>query len=245
MKKTPKAQVHIGTSGWSYKHWKENFYPKKLKTTDWLQYYGNAFETVEINSTFYHTPSISTVKKWHAQVPDKFAFSIKASRYITHRKRLHDCAESVDFFYQRIKPFGSKLGPILFQLPPSFKANKERLIEFIGLLSKEYKYTFEFRHSTWFADDIYEILAGNNIALCITDLNGTLSPQEITSDFTYLRLHGPKKAYIGSYGSVKLKSWKRKIDKWVDSSTSVYCYFDNDEKGYAIEDAKLLLSYYT
>jgi uncharacterized protein YecE (DUF72 family) len=239
-KKAP--QIHVGTSGWSYPHWKENFYPPGLKTSEWLTYYSKVFSTVEVNTTFYHTPLLSTVEKWNAQVGTDFFFSIKAHSYMTHRKKLHDCQDSLQFFYKSIQKLDSKMGPILFQLPPSFKLNKERLIEFIHLLSDDYKYTFEFRHSSWFIDEIYELLSKNDIALCITDLNGKLSPEEITSSFTYIRLHGPQMAYTGSYGPAELKSWKTKINNWMASNKSVYCYFDNDEKGYAVEDAKALKS---
>lgn len=235
--KAPK--IHIGTSGWSYNHWKENFYPKGLKSSDWLHYYSTIFSTVEVNTTFYHAPLSSTVSHWHAAVPANFQFSIKASGYITHRKRLNDCSESLDFFYEHIKDLKSKIGPILFQLPPSFKMNKERLEEFTCLLDSNFEYVFEFRHPSWFVDEIYELLSEKEIALCITDLNGELSPEEITSHFTYIRLHGPKKAYQGTYGVQKLKWWKKKIEGWA-IKTSVYCYFDNDEKGYAIQDAKFL-----
>lgn len=238
-KKKTVPQIYIGTSGWSYSHWKDNFYPKDLNSKQWLKYYSRAFSTVEVNMTFYRTPNVSTLQNWFAQTPAKFTFSVKANRYITHQKRLKDCQEYLDFFHKTIQTLKSKVGPILFQLPPSFKANKERLIEFIGCLSKQHKYTFEFRHSSWFTDDIYEVLSKNDIALCITDLNGKPSPEEITSHFTYIRLHGPQKSYQGSYGTSKLKAWQKKIEKW-SAKTSVYCYFDNDEKGYAIQDAKSL-----
>ena len=237
--RSPHSEVYIGTSGWSYEHWKEIFYPEGLKPTDWLNYYSDFFSTTEINTTFYHTPSQKTVENWHNRVPDNFIFSIKTNRYITHLKRLKDCKASLKIFYQSLQKLKSKLGPILVQLPPSFKMNEERLVEFISELDKKYQYTFEFRHETWFTDRIYEILAHHNMALCITDLNGKLSPQEITADFTYIRLHGPQKAYSGSYGPAKLKIWKQKIETWANQS-SVYCYFDNDEKSYAIKDAKLL-----
>lgn len=235
-----KARVFIGTSGWSYSHWKENFYPHKLATTKWLNYYATFFSTVELNTTFYGLPSIKTIKKWMTDVPSDFHFSIKASRYITHQKRLHDCGESLEIFFKVIKEFGPKTGPFLFQLPPSFKINLDRLVEFISLLKKEYAYVFEFRHDTWFVQEIYDLLMKNNIALCLTDLNGELSPEEITADFTYIRLHGPKKAYQGSYGEKSLKDWKNKIENWKKHHISTYCYFDNDEKGYAIQDAKEL-----
>jgi uncharacterized protein YecE (DUF72 family) len=234
------AKIHIGTSGWSYTHWKENFYPSKLKSTDWLNYYSSIFSTVEVNTTFYHLPLLTTIKNWSLSVPNKFTFSIKASRYITHLKRLKDCKESLKLLFSRVDRLNPKVGPILFQLPPSFRRNDERLSEFIRLLDDQHEYTFEFRHNSWFTKEIYELLSDHNIALCITDLNGSLTPMEITSRFTYIRLHGPHKAYAGSYGLNKLKRWKRKIDQWFNERTSVYCYFDNDEKGYAIEDAKLL-----
>lgn len=228
-------KIYIGTSGWSYKHWQESFY-LDLKSPQWLNHYGTIFSTVEINSTFYHTPSISTIQNWHAQVPSNFVFSIKASRYITHRKKLHDCEESIHFFYERIKHFKDKVGPILFQLPPSFKMDKDVLVEFISHLNPKNQHTFEFRHPSWFTPEIYDLLSKNQMGLCITDLNGTLSPQEITSFFTYIRLHGPKEAYSGSYSASELKAWEKKIEKWM-SEVSVYCYFDNDEKGYAVQDA--------
>jgi uncharacterized protein YecE (DUF72 family) len=232
-------KVFIGTSGWSYSHWKENFYPKGLKSKDWLNYYSTTFSTVEVNSTFYRLPLSSTVQNWNSQVPKNFLFAVKASRYMTHQKRLKDCEDAWVSFSKVMKNLKSKIGPILFQLPPSFKMDKDRLIEFMSCLNDEYEYVFEFRNATWFIDEIYELLSQKRIALCITDLNGHLSPEEITAHFTYIRLHGPKKAYQGSYGISKLKSWKRKIETWA-SKTSVYCYFDNDEKGFAIEDAKSL-----
>lgn len=231
-------QVHIGTSGFSYSHWKENFYPNGLNTKEWLNFYSHVFSTVELNTTFYHLPLISTVTNWHAQVSDHFLFSIKASRYITHQKRLHDCQKSLHIFYERMHALQTKTGPILFQLPPSFKINKERLLEFIKDLKTSQLHVFEFRHPSWFVDEIYEILTDNQIALCITDLNGKLSPEELTTHFTYIRLHGPKKAYQGSYG-LQLKTWKEKIEQW-SLKASVFCYFDNDEKGFAIQDAKAL-----
>ncbi len=235
-----KHEIYIGTSGWSYEHWKENFYPEGLKATDWLSYYSQVFSTVEINTTFYHTPRVTTVEHWNEIVPENFLFSVKANRYITHRKRLHDCKKSLGIFYKSIEKFKTKIGPILIQLPPSFKANKERLIDFVHNLNKKYKYTFEFRHDTWFTDEIYEILTKHNLALCITDLHGKLTPEAVTADFVYIRLHGPQKAYSGSYGPIRLRKWKNKIEAWTKQA-DVFCYFDNDEKGYAIQDAKYLL----
>jgi uncharacterized protein YecE (DUF72 family) len=238
-KKKSLPTCHIGTSGWSYEHWKETFYPEGLKAVEWLNYYAKIFSTVEINTTFYHTPRHKTVQHWHDQVSKDFIFSMKMNRYITHRKKLNDSQESLEIFYKSIQHLKAKVGPILVQLPPSFKINEERLITFINLLDHQYRYTFEFRHESWFVDRVYEILKEHQMALCITDLNGKQSPEEITADYTYIRLHGPHHAYQGSYGPKRLKVWKEKIEKWL-TDCSVYCYFDNDEKSYATKDAQFL-----
>ncbi|PJD96439.1 MAG: hypothetical protein CK425_05565 [Parachlamydia sp.] len=238
-----RPRVQIGTAGWSYPDWKENFYPDGLKTKEWLNYYSANFATVEVNTTFYHLPLQSTVNNWLNQVPESFLFSIKASRYITHQKKLKECKESLALFYKVMQELHPKMGPILFQLPPSFQMNKERLEDFLLHLKEDFLHVFEFRHPSWFVDEIYEILAKKNIGLCMTDLNGKQSPEEITSFFTYIRLHGPHQAYQESYGAAKLKSWKKKIEKW-KTKTSVYCYFDNDAKGAAIEDAKVMRDFF-
>ena len=234
-----KKNIFIGTSGWSYEHWKEVFYPD-IKPTERLQYYSKSFDTVEVNTTFYHFPSEKTLKNWYKQVPKKFLFSVKANQLITHRKRLHECKDLLRIFFQGTKILKEKLGPILFQLPPSFKQNTERLSDFISLLKSNLKYVFEFRNDTWFNDETYAILKKANIALCITDLGGKLSPLEVTASFVYIRLHGPKQAYSGSYGKQRLLTWEKRILDWIKQKKSVYIYFDNDEKSYAVKDAKTL-----
>jgi uncharacterized protein YecE (DUF72 family) len=234
--------IYIGTSGWYYEHWIKNFYPEDSKPTDRLYYYAKHFNTVEINTSFYHLPKIETVKKWDTQVSNKFIFSVKASRYITHMKRLKDAEESTKLFYSRIKYLEPHLGPILFQLPPSFKKNTERLVEFISHLSNKYDHVFEFRHPSWYCEEIYEILKKEKLGLCITDLGGELSPLIVTSHFAYLRLHGPKIKYQGTYGTKKIQEWKKQILEFSKNKITTYCYFDNDEKGYAVQDALKLQS---
>lgn len=228
--------IQIGTSGWSYEHWNENFYPNEIKPKDRLKFYSHHFQSVEINSTFYHLPSEKAISKWHSEVQEDFTFSIKASGYITHRKRLKD-PETVDTFLDRVEKLSSKRGPILFQLPPSFKIDEDRLAFFLEHLREGWKYVFEFRHSSWFVENIYHLLKKHQIGLCISDLNGKLTPEEVTSTFTYLRLHGPHSAYSGSYSKKALQEWAKKILHWQKSKISVYCYFDNDEKGFAIKNA--------
>jgi uncharacterized protein YecE (DUF72 family) len=239
----PQAKIHIGTSGWSYPTWKQIFYPPEVKASEQLRFYSQNFDTVEINSTFYRLPSEKTIENWALQVPKNFIFSIKGSRFITHTKRLKEDKLTTTRLFEKIKPLGHQLGPILFQLPSNFKKDFTRLEIFLNHLTKDFHYTFEFRHSSWFDDEIYALLKDHHIALCVTDLNGVLSPEEITSDFTYIRLHGPKWAYQGSYGPKRLQEWTKKIMTWSQKHIEVYCYFDNtDIEGHAIQDAKMLKS---
>lgn len=232
-------EVWVGTSGWSYAHWDTVFYPKEAPANQHLKFYSDFFNTVEINTTFYHLPLPQTVKNWYKQVPPAFLFSIKASRYITHTKRLLDSADALKNFYTNIKYLKEKTGPILFQLPPSFALNLQRLEDFIALLDSQYAYTFEFRHPTWYTQKVYSLLKSHNIALCVTDLNGTLSPVKMTADFAYVRLHGPKAAYRGRYSEEKLLEWKKQIQIW-SKKGQVFLYFDNDEKSYAVKDGLAL-----
>lgn len=236
-----KSPILIGTSGWSYKDWNQLFYPLGTRANEQLHFYSTHFDTVEINSTFYRLPTEKAVQYWASQVPKSFIFSVKASRFITHTKRLKDYELTIPRLFEKITLLGPQLGPILFQLPSSFKKDEERLQEFVHALPKGFHYTFEFRHPSWFEDEIYEFLKKHQIALCITDLKGHLSPGEMTSHFTYIRLHGPKLAYRGSYGTKRLEEWKQKILSWANGGISVYCYFDNtDEEGHAVKDAKEL-----
>lgn len=231
-----RSQVHIGTSGWSYVHWDELFY-HGLQSEEWLSFYAQHFSTVEINSTFYHLPKESTVKKWVSKTPKDFIFSVKASRYITHIKRLKDSKEGIKRFLETLAPLKRKLGPLLFQLPASANLNYDRLEECLSQLPKGYLYTFEFRNDGWFIDEIYSLLEKYNIALCISDLAGKTTPIKVTAEFVYIRLHGPKKAYQGIYSHRKLKEWAARIEEWKKKKLSVFVYFDNDQKGYAIKDA--------
>lgn len=237
MKKKSIPRIYIGTSGWSYEHWEKVFYPEGLANKEHLHFYSHYFSIVEINSTFYHLPSEETIKNWAKQTPSHFIFALKASRFITHQKRLIDFKESTTLFFQRIKPLKSKLGPILFQLPPSFKLNYNRLEEFIQFLPKNMRYCFEFRNPSWYTEEVYDLLKKHNIALCFGDLDGILTPLKVTADFIYLRLHGPKKAYSGSYQKPDLKKWAKKFIEWSQQNKTIYCFFNNDEAAYAVFNA--------
>lgn len=233
--------IHIGTSGFFYEHWNAVFYPKDVAQDQRLDYYSTFFSTVEINSTFYHLPKEETVKNWTRKVPQSFIFSIKASRFITHQKRLLDSQDTLPPFFEKIKLLKEKCGPILFQLPPSFQRDDKRLETFISHLPSHYRYVFEFRHPTWENDEVYNCLARRSIACCISDLAGHLTPLVATSSFIYLRLHGPKAAYRDSYTTAQLQKWKEHFETWTKGGKEVFCYFDNDEKGYAVKDALRLI----
>ncbi len=233
-------KIHIGTSGWNYKHWVENFYPPNLKSDQWLKYYCHKLSTVEINNSFYQLPDSKALLSWNRTVPSDFVFSIKASRYITHMKKLKDPEDSLDKFMNAARKISSKLGPILFQLPPRWKCNPDRLKEFLKKLSKKYSYTFEFRDQSWWSDEIYRMLKDYNAAFCIYELAGTESPREITADFVYIRLHGPGDAYEGKYDNRNLAAWAGAISAWAKVGKDVYCYFDNDQNGYAARNAMKL-----
>jgi uncharacterized protein YecE (DUF72 family) len=235
-----KGKIYIGTSGWNYKHWKGNFYPEGLKQKEWLNYYSDKLKTVEINNSFYQLPDIKTFKNWVDTTPKKFIFSVKGSRYITHMKKLKDPEQSSKKLFTRVKHLKKKLGPILFQLPPHWKFNKERFEKFLKSLSDKYRYTFEFRDQTWWNDEALELLKECNSAFCIYELAGTITPKEVTADFVYIRLHGPGDKYQGDYNKKELAGWAGAISAWQKNNKDVFIYFNNDDSGYAVKNAQEL-----
>ena len=236
------ADYFIGTSGWNYKDWVGPFYEEGTKGTDMLSSYAQHFNTTEINNSFYSLPTEKAVKSWVEDTPKDFTFAVKASRYTTHMKKLKDPQKSTDKFFKAIKPLGEKIGPILFQCPPNWNKNTQRLKEFVEAIPDNYRYVFEFRDKSWFEDDIYEVLEDHNISLCFYDMNQYQSPQVITADFVYMRLHGPEKqAYKGSYDGRTLSAFAKDMQQWKKDGKDVYCYFDNDQKSKAPNDAQALL----
>jgi uncharacterized protein YecE (DUF72 family) len=231
-------RVWVGTSGYHYKHWVGKFYPKGLKPQQMLAFYTQQFDTVELNNSFYRLPSGEAFESWRRSTPKGFCFAVKASRYITHMKKLKDPESGLSNFLPRAEALGKKLGPILFQLPPHWSCDISRLAEFLEHLPKGHRYSFELRDRSWHTEEVYDLLRRHNAALCIYELAGFQSPLEITADFAYIRLHGPKeRAYQGSYSRAALMKWARRIRKWGDELKSVYLYFDNDEAGYAAKNA--------
>ena len=231
---------HVGTSGWSYDHWKGIFYPSKLPKKSFLEFYSEHFNTVEINQTFYGLPDRKTIRNWYNSVPKNFVFSVKASRYITYMKKLKVPKGSISTFFNRVDTLKDKLGPILFQLPPDWKLNLDRFKWFLKILPSGYQYAFECRDPSWWCREFYGLLEKRGIAFCIHDLGGKLAPKRVTAKHLYLRLHGPDTPYEGEYSKETLLAWARDFVAWKKIGKEVYCYFDNDKGGYAPKDAERL-----
>jgi uncharacterized protein YecE (DUF72 family) len=229
--------IHIGTSGWSYSHWMGSFYPFDIKQKDRFAYFQQHLDTVELNSPFYKLPPKKTFEKWRNDVPDGFIYSVKANRYITHLKKLHDVSETLTEMLDNASALEDKLGVMLFQLPPGWHANVDRFEEFLQLLPKGGRYTFEFRNSTWYIDEVYYLLEKYNCAFCIYELAGHVSPLKTTANYVYVRLHGPGDKYQGKYSDRILEQWAGRCKTWAAEGKDVYVYFDNDEKAYAAHNA--------
>ena len=219
--------IRIGTSGWSYKHWRESFYPKDLPASGQFGYYAARYDTVELNSPFYRLPPKSTFELWKEKSPPGFLFSVKANRFITHMKKLSEPAESTSRFLENVSGLGEKCGPLLFQLPPKWNINTERFAAFLAALPRHFEYVFEFRNPTWYHPEITALLKKYGCAFCIYDLDGHLSPLEVTAPLVYVRLHGPEGKYAGSYSNEALELWATRCIEW-STSAHVFVYFDND-----------------
>lgn len=231
------ARIWIGTSGWHYKHWIGPFYPRRLPLSGMLDYYTRHFDTVELNNTFYRLPTPAALTNWRDSTPPGFQFAVKGSRFLTHMKKLNNAEAGLKRFLDAARILDPKLGPILFQLPPNWQRDLDRLSAFLALLQPHRHFAFEFRDPTWSTAPTYELLTRYNAAYCIYDLAGYISPFEVTADFMWIRLHGPGGKYQGSYSDERLEEWARRIDDWSRRLSDVYVYFDNDDSGYAPRDA--------
>jgi uncharacterized protein YecE (DUF72 family) len=230
------ARAYIGTSGWNYKHWSNGvFYPPEVKPAQWLDFFVRHFDTVEINNSFYRLPGEDVFKKWRRQAPKNFVFSVKASRFITHIKRLKDPEEPLALLHSRVKHLRTALGPVLFQLPPRFKADLERLGRFLNALEKKRRYAIEVRDKTWLVPEVFDLLKRFRVALCLADWRDLHVNGPVTTDFVYVRRHhGP---LSGNYGKRHLDRDVRQVREWLASGMDVYVYFNNDLKGDAIRNA--------
>jgi uncharacterized protein YecE (DUF72 family) len=237
------GKIHIGTSGWHYKHWIGSFYPTDITPKQMFAFYAKYFDTVEINNTFYRLPAPETFDAWRDNAPHNFLYAVKASRFITHMKKLKDPETSIAKFFLAAEHLHDKLGPILFQLPPRWEFDAARLAEFLEALPRQHRYVLEFRDKSWLVPQAFALLRKHNVAFCIHDLSRMQTPLEITADFTYLRFHGPGTAkYSGSYSDADLRRWARRIAEWRRDLAAIYVYFNNDVGGWAIKNALTLIN---
>ncbi len=234
------GKIWIGTSGYVYRHWRKGvFYPAGLRARDELAFYATRFSTVELNNPFYRLPTAEMFQRWREATPDDCQFAVKASRYITHVKRLRDVGDQLALFMERAVQLGPKLGPVLFQLPPNQHADIPRLCDFLALLSAGRRWVLEFRHPSWHAREVYQLLSQQAVALCIP-VGGGLHPDRITtSSFTYIRMHRGQQPG-GGFTTRQLRSWAGQVRALSGAGKEVYTYFNNDWEGYAVRDAMTL-----
>jgi uncharacterized protein YecE (DUF72 family) len=233
--------VLVGCSGWNYADWRERFYPKGMPASRWLEHYAEHFPTVEVNNTFYRLPSRDAVARWAEQTPAGFVFTIKASRYLTHIKRLTDLGGGVERFYERIQPLidAGKLGPVLWQLPGNFRCDLERLGPALEQLP-DGQHCFEFRHASWFVPEVYDLLRRHDVALVIGDHpERPFQSLELTADWTFVRFHYGRRGRKGNYSEREIEEWAVRIRNWAKRA-GVYCYFNNDWQGFAVKNALAL-----
>jgi uncharacterized protein YecE (DUF72 family) len=231
---------YMGTSGWVYPHWKGIFYPENLPQSQWFQHYARYFGTVEINSTFYRLPAETTFDRWRERAPPGFLYAVKASRYISHIKRLRECEEPLALFLGRARHLGATLGPILYQLPPRWRPNLPRLSAFVKLLPPDLAHVMEFRDPRWFDPQVLEVLRGCGVSFCIYHMPGIECPPEVTAAPIYIRMHGARALYGGSYDRETLRRWTERIRGWCQTGYNVYVYFNNDAFGHAVRNALTL-----
>ena len=237
------GRVFIGTSGYNYPHWWNGvFYPSHLPQKRWLEFYGDSFNTVELNVSFYRLPTREAFVSWHKRTPEHFSFAVKGSRFITHINRLKDCRDPLTLLLDHASPLKEKLGALLWQLPPKFRFQKERLEEFCVLLStlprsKRLRHAFEFRDESWLCEEAFRVLQEFDFTFCIAPGSGLPCAERVTSDLVYLRLHGGEVLYGSDYSDKELKQWAEKIRNWEKKKKTVFVYFNNDTYGFAIKNA--------
>lgn len=231
--------IRIGCSGWLYQHWRGDFYPAELSQTKWFDYYARHFDTVEINNSFYRLPDAKTFAAWRRRAPPGFLFAVKASRYLTHMKKLKDPEAPVDLFFSRATTLGPSLGPVLYQLPPRWPVNLERFETFLKALPRRRRHAVEFREPSWYADAVFALLEKYRVALCLHDMQGSDSGKRTVGPFVYVRFHGPQK-YSGRYPDGMLEDWADWLTDRARAGLPLFGYFNNDSGGHAPRDATRL-----
>ena len=236
------GELRVGCSGWSYKDWRGVVYPADIPQRRWFECYQELFDTVELNSTFYRLPTATAVEGWAAAAKPNFMFALKLGAFGSHRMKLRDAASWLPNHLDRALRLGAHLGPTLVQLPPRWKRNTERLDEFLEIAPRTMRWAVEIREPSWLHDDVFDVLRKHGTALCIHDLLPS-HPFELTTDWTYVRFHGPdavNRPYHGAYGVEGLCAWSRRLRSVLDCGRDVYAYFNNDWHGNAVNDAKIL-----
>jgi uncharacterized protein YecE (DUF72 family) len=256
MPTTRNAAVRVGCSGWQYKHWRGDFYPAELGLSRWFEFYSTRFDTVEINNSFYRLPEAETFARWQEQAPRQFVYAVKASRFLTHMKKLREPEDPLDRFFSNARELGSHLGPVLFQLPPRWPMNLDRLERFLDALEAQtrhlrrsgfatrIRHAIEFREPSWYHERVFALLHAHRIALCLHDMRGSSSPKLVTGRFVYVRFHGVHESqrtvmrtYGGRYADQVLDEWADWLAERISSGIDVYAYFNNDVGGHAPRDA--------
>jgi uncharacterized protein YecE (DUF72 family) len=233
-------RIRIGCSGWNYRHWRELFYPKGLPQRRWFDFYAGHFDTVEINNSFYRLPGAETFGKWREQAPPGFCYAVKANRFLTQAKKLKDCAEPLARMMAPFRALGDRLGPILYQLPPRFRINLERLEEFLALAPKDVTNVFEFRDPSWYGEETFALLDRHGASFCVHDMRGSATELRAVGHATYVRFHGGAGKYWGRYSEKALLSWTDWLVGQAREGRNVWCYFNNDIDAHAIHDAQTL-----
>ena len=228
--------IRIGCSGWQYTHWRGDFYPAELPQARWLAYYAERFDTVEINNTFYRLPEAATFAAWRRRAPRGFVYAVKASRYLTHMKKLKDPVDPLRLFFSRAKRLQHAFGPVLYQLPPRWPVNLERLETFLAALPRARRHAIEFREPSWYCDEVYALLERRRVALCLHDMAGSASERIAIGPFVYVRFHGMQK-YSGRYTDAALEAWAGWLAARASEGRPIYAYFNNDTGGHAPRDA--------
>ena len=234
------ARARVGCSGWQYKHWRGDFYPADLPTTRWFEHYAARFDTVEINNTFYRLPEELTFRRWAERAPMRFLFAVKASRFLTHMKKLKDPEEPLDRLFTRMRPLSGHLGPVLYQLPPGWKLDLGRLEHFLQALPKGVRHVLEFREPSWYADDVSRLLERHQVSLCLHDMKGSATGMQRVGPCVYVRFHGAGGTYTGAYPEDRLARWAEWLNEQRRGGAEVYAYFNNDVGGHAPRDAVTL-----
>ncbi|MGA2112966.1 MAG: DUF72 domain-containing protein [Anaerolineales bacterium] len=228
--------VHVGTSGWVYPHWRGVFYPPSLSQRAWFAHYAMTFRTVEINNSFYRLPSTANFEAWREQAPPAFVYAIKASRFITHIRRLRDVQEPLERFLAAAHALGQALGPVLYQLPPNWHVDLVRFCGFLRLLPSGYTHVVEFRDPSWFTEEVFALMEEKGVVHCLHDYWSAVPPLRLTAPVVYIRMHGDQ-LHAGNYRASVLRTWADRIQGWSLEGRTVHMFFNNDMGGAAIENA--------